>query len=70
MSKLRKVDELKGRHKLAELGFDGFAVAIQLAFPRYQHLPKAGQPSVIQKSGGRVVVRASVFGNRCPEGVC
>jgi len=40
MSKLRKLDDLKGRHKLAEPGLDGCADAIHLAFPRYQHLPR------------------------------
>jgi len=56
MSKLRKVDDLKGRHKLAKPGLDGCADAIYLEFPRYQHLPRAGQPSLIPTSGGRVMV--------------
>jgi hypothetical protein len=56
MSKLRKVDDLKGRHKLAELGFDGFADAIQLAFPRYQHLAKAGSALTRNDPGGLIWV--------------
>src|SRR5258708_35289416 len=53
MSKLRKVDDLKGRHKLAEPGLDGSADAIHVAFPRYQHLPGAGQPSLIPTLAAR-----------------
>src|SRR5580693_2966990 len=48
MSKLRKIDDLRGRHKLAEPGLDGCADAIHLAFPRYQHLPST--VSVVQSS--------------------
>jgi hypothetical protein len=48
MSKLRKIDDLRGRHKLAEPGLDGCADAIHRAFPRYQHLLSA--VSVVQSS--------------------
>ena len=47
MSKLRNLDDVKGRHKLAEPGLDGCAEATHLAFPHYQHLPSDGQPSLI-----------------------
>ena len=56
MNKLRKVDDLKGRHKLAVPGLGGCSGAIHLAFPRYQHIPRAGQPSLIPTNGDRVMV--------------
>jgi hypothetical protein len=59
MSKLRNVDDLKGRHKLAEPELDGCADAIHLAFPRYQHLPSTCQPSLIPTNGGRVATRVA-----------
>ena len=45
ISKLRKVDDRRGRHKLAAPGLDGCADMIHLEFPSYQHLQSAGQKS-------------------------
>ena len=55
MSKLRKVDDLKGRHKLAEPGLDGCADAIYLEF-HVISIFRADQRSHIPTSGGRVMV--------------